>query len=150
MELTEEIRNRLRTAIRAKGETGYTINAKTGISATTIGNYINIDSKIKKADNTKLKVICNLLDIDLDWLETGDTNLVKCPEAEILQEASETEITTEDLLKQILLKISSKDDQFGHIYKAMNSNHNDVLKRIDKLEKKLENLQKEIEKENKE
>ena len=56
MELTPEIQKRLLHFMKLKKETGYTIHQKTGISATTIGNYLN--GKVKKADNTKIKVIC--------------------------------------------------------------------------------------------
>ena len=66
MELTPEIQKRLLHFMKLKKETGYTIHQKTGISATTIGNYLN--GKVKKADNTKIKVICELLEISLEQL----------------------------------------------------------------------------------
>ena len=69
MELTPEIRERLKEIMNSNNDTGYTLNKKLGISATTIGNYLN--GKITKADNTKLKAMCDLWGIDLLWLETG-------------------------------------------------------------------------------
>lgn len=63
MELTPEIRERLKEIMNSNNDTGYTLNKKLGISATTIGNYLN--GKITKADNTKLKAMCDLWGIDL-------------------------------------------------------------------------------------
>lgn len=150
MELTDDVRKRLRAAMEAKKETGYTINAKTGISATTVGNYINEDSRIKKADNTKLQVICNLLEIDYSWLETGVANLVKSPEdslpEESLPEVAEKELTTEAILKQILLKMSSKDDQFSFIHKEMHSFREAVMKKIETMGEEIVSLKKEFKK----
>ena len=41
MELTPEIRERLKEIMNSNNDTGYTLNKKLGISATTIGNYLN-------------------------------------------------------------------------------------------------------------
>ncbi len=121
MELTPEIRERLKTAMANKKETGYTINAKLGISATTIGNYLN--GKIKKADKTKLKVICDLLGITLEWLQYGQ-DLVKTP-AESGKEGSSQE-NTDQLLKQIVLLLSSKDEQYVQIRRELEKIRTDI------------------------
>lgn len=120
MELTPEIRERLKTAMGNKKENGYTINAKLGISATTIGNYLN--GKIKKADKTKLKVICDLLGISLEWLEFGH-DMVSVEPREDTQLAQDT---PEQMMKQILLQLSSKDEQFIHIRRELERLRNEI------------------------
>ena len=109
MELTPEIRQRLKTLMESKNETGYTLNRKLGISATTIGNYLN--GKITKADNTKLKAMCDLWGIDMEWLETGLDSLQHPKETEPKNE------NPEQLFKQILLKLDGKDDQYSSLRK---------------------------------
>ncbi len=120
MELTPEIRERLKTAMVNKKETGYTINAKLGISATTIGNYLN--GKIKKADKTKLQVICELLGITLEWLQYGQ-NLVKTPAEPDKEDSQEN---TDQLLKQIVLLLSSKDEQYIQIRRELEKIRTDI------------------------
>lgn len=137
MELTPEICQRLKSAMESKNETGYTIHKKLGISATTIGNYLN--GKITNADNTKIKAICHILEIDIIWLETGEINLVCRPE-----EKSEeyTKGSTENLFNQILLAMNSKDEQFTHIRKDTRT----ILDVVNSMKKEIGKLKKEIDK----
>lgn len=111
MELTPDIRQRLKAAMENKKETGYTINAKLGISATTIGNYLN--GKITNADNTKLKVICDLLGITLEWLQYGQ-NIVKSPDT-IPSKENLPHIDSQEMLEQILLRFHSHEEQLIYI-----------------------------------
>jgi len=132
MELTPEIRQRLKTLMESKKETGYTLNRKLGISATTIGNYLN--GKITKADNTKIKAMCDLWGVDMEWLETG-TDIVQQP-----QETETEENRPEQLLKQILLKLNAKDDQYNNIRKDLHL----IRDNINVIRKEILNLKKEI------
>ena len=135
MELTPEICQRLISVMEFKNITGYTIHKKLGISATTISNYLN--GKIKNADNTKIKAICDLLDIDMKWLETGETNIV-CRSDEQIKEY--TEGSAEYLQNQILLALTAKDDQFKHIRKDTSS----ILDMINLMKKDMNKIKQEI------
>ena len=135
MELTPEICQRLKSVMEIKNETGYTIHKKLGISATTIGNYLN--GKITNADNTKIKAICNFLEIDIVWLKTGDTN----PTFRFKEKKEEyVKGNTEDLLNQLLLAINAKDEQFTHIRKDTHT----ILELINSMKKEISQLKKEI------
>ena len=132
MELTSEIRKRLKNLMEEKGATGYSLNQKLGISATTISKYLN--GKIIKADNTKLKAICELLGKNLEWLETGDMST---------DEISDTNIDVEnqdELLKQLLLNLSGKDDLFINLRQELYNIHND----LNTIKKELSHLKNEI------
>ena len=132
MELTPEIRSRLKSVMENNNDTGYTLNKKLGISATTIGNYLN--GKITKADNTKLKAMCELWGISMEWLEFGH-DMVKCPgEPETIPE----EETTESTLKQILLKLSSQDAQFNNLRKDILS----LKEHLEEIKKEMTHLKK--------
>ena len=143
MELTPEIRQRLKSAMDSKNETGYTINKKLGISATTIGNYINEDSKVNKADNIKLKAICDLLEIDMEWLEFGqENNLLKRPEDRLAGKDT-PEGTTDEIIRQIFLKMSTKDEQFNCLRKEMRlirEEMKNMKEEINKLKTEIHNL----------
>lgn len=137
MELTPKICQRLKSAMESKNETGYTINQELGISATTISNYLN--GKITNADNTKIKVICNFLEIDIIWLKTGETNLA-CHFQEKKEEYAKG--STENLLNQVLLVMNSKDEQFTHIRKDTRT----ILDVVNSMKKELGKLKKEVDK----
>ena len=132
MELTPDIRARLKTLLEERGETGYSLNQKLSISATTISNYLN--GKITKADNTKIKAICELLGKDISWLETGMDSI-----AETLDTNKEVE-SSETLLKQLLLRLSSKDDQFTNLRQDLYHIQND----LNIIKKELSHLKNEI------
>ena len=136
MELTPEIRERLKEIMNSNNDTGYTLNKKLGISATTIGNYLN--GKITKADNTKLKAMCDLWGIDLLWLETGQ-DMVQSPKVPISNTES-VKGTTEQILQQIYLEIKARNDQFTYIRKENGVIHEE----FDKLKKELNRLTQEI------
>lgn len=106
MELTPEIRQRLKNLMESKQDTGYTLNKKLGISATTISNYLN--GKITKADNQKIKAMCDLWGVDMAWLETG-VHKVEQPEE------TESETSLEEVLKQILIRLNSQDEQYNNL-----------------------------------
>ena len=128
MELTPEIRQRLKTLMESKRETGYTLNRKLGISATTISNYLN--GKITKADNTKIKAMCDLWGVDMEWLETG-LDIVQHP-----KEIEPEDNSPEYLLKQILMKLNGKDDQYSNIRKDIHlirENINTIRQELNRL-----------------
>lgn len=136
MELTPEIRERLKILMESRKETGYTLNRKLGISATTIGNYLN--GKITKADNTKIKAMCDLWGVDMKWLETG-LHTVQCAE-EIIPENE----NPEELLKQILLRLEGKDDQYALIsqdIRLIKDNLSTIYKNLNRLIEELQHLQ---------
>lgn len=136
MELTPEIRERLKTLMESRKETGYTLNRKLGISATTIGNYLN--GKITKADNTKIKAMCDLWGVDMKWLETG-LHTVQSAE-EIIPENE----NPEQLLKQILPRLEGKDDQYALIsqdIRLIKDNLSTIYKNLNRLIEELQDLQ---------
>ncbi|MDE5612921.1 MAG: helix-turn-helix domain-containing protein [Odoribacter sp.] len=136
MELTPEIRERLKTLMESRKETGYTLNRKLGISATTIGNYLN--GKITKADNTKIKAMCDLWGVDMKWLETG---LHTVQSAEEINPENEN---PEQLLKQILLRLEGKDDQYALIsqdIRLIKDNLSTIYKNLNRLIEELQHLQ---------
>lgn len=136
MELTPEIRQRLKTLMESKKDTGYTLNRKLGISATTIGNYLN--GKITKADNTKIKAMCDLWGVDMEWLATGQ---------DMVQHPKETEpenVSPEDLLRQILIKLNGKDAQYSNIRKdilLIRDNLNSIRKELISIKEQMQNHQ---------
>lgn len=147
MELTPEIRERLKSVMDSKNETGYTINQKLGISATTVGNYISPKNKIMKADNIKLKAICDLLEIDMEWLEFGH-DMVKDRKGPEIKEGP-AEGSNEYMLKQILLKINGKNDQFSNIRKdtsLIRDDMGEIKKEVVHLKKEMTSLKAEIQK----
>ena len=124
MELTPEIQKRLLHFMKLKKETGYTIHQKTGISATTIGNYLN--GKVKKADNTKIKVICELLEISHEQL------LIEGIIKEIPEDKDKTSENKENgelyYLKEIFRKLQNNDDQYLTLRKDMELIRNELRK----------------------
>lgn len=145
MELTPEIRKRLKSVMDSKNETGYSINKKTGISATTIGNYVNEDSKTDTADDHKLEAICKLLEIDINWLQYGGDIVKSTSEMKSEQEKE----TPETMLKQIFLKLNSRDEQFNYIRKenhTLKENINKITQGVDKLAQEMTDLKAEIKK----
>ena len=124
MELTPEIQKRLLHFMKLKKETGYTIHQKTGISATTIGNYLN--GKVKKADNTKIKVISELLEISLEQL------LIEGIIKEIPEDKDKTSENKENgelyYLKEIFRKLQNNDDQYLTLRKDMELIRNELRK----------------------
>lgn len=136
MELTPEIQERLKILMESRKETGYTLNRKLGISATTIGNYLN--GKITKADNTKIKAMCDLWGVDMKWLETG---LHTVQSAEEITPENEN---PEQLLKQILLRLEGKDDQYALIsrdIRLIKDNLSTIYKNLNRLIEELQDLQ---------
>ena len=134
MELTPEIRQRLKNLMEINQETGYTLNKKLGISATTIGNYLN--GIVTKADNIKIKAMCDLWGVDMEWLETG-VHKVQQPEE------TETEESLEELLKQILLRLNSKDEQY-HVLRQdillMRENLQSIYKNLNMLLQEMQKI----------
>lgn len=136
MELTPEIRERLKTLMESRNETGYTLNRKLGISATTIGNYLN--GKITKADNTKIKAMCDLWGVEMKWLETGLHTV------QSVEEITPENENPAELLKQILLRLEGKDDQYALInqdIRLIKASLNTIYKSLTRLIEELQQLQ---------
>lgn len=150
MELTSEIRQRLKDSMESRNETGYTIHQKLEISATTIGNYLS--GKVKKADNIKIKTICDLLKIDMRWLKTGEVGITSENNVVCHPEDKEEEYakgSTEHLLNQILLIMTANNEQFSLSRKDMHNMTDIMIKgfkalnqRMDKLEAENKRLKK--------
>lgn len=143
MELTPEIRLRLKSIMESRHDTGYTLNKKLGISATTIGNYLK--GKVTRADTSKLTLMCKLWGIDLNWLETGQ-DMVKSSESTETTDTS-AEGNIDHMLKQILLKLSSKNDQFINIRKdiqVLRENLGEIKKEVVHLKQEITDLKSEI------
>ncbi len=129
MQLTKEVQERLKQAIAIKGYSHYKIAKELNISATTISNYLT--GKIRKPDNTKLKAICHLLGININWLLTGQdmvgatfNDQTDMPEKENINYKFE----------QILLMLQARNDQYlnihkdlEHIHRYINNLHTEIL-----------------------
>lgn len=135
MELTLEICQRLKSAMESRNITGYTIHKALGISATTIGNYLN--GKITNADNTKMKAICLFLKIDIVWLETGEKSVI-CESNENEEEYDKG--NTEYILEQILLIITANSDQL----KVSRKDTCNILDVVNSMKKDIATLKKEV------
>ena len=132
MELTSDIRKRLQELMKERGETGYSLNRKLGISATTISNYLN--GKIRKADNTKIQAICTFLGKDIHWLETGtDMNMAEASNPITVE-------NTDELLKQILMRLTGKEEQFSILRKDLHH----LQTNLDSLKKEVVHLKEQI------
>ncbi len=70
MILNKEIINRLNDVIVEKNLSDYSIAEGTGIHATTIMRYKT--GKSKRADDLKIEAIAKFLNINRDWLITGE------------------------------------------------------------------------------
>lgn len=143
MELTPEIRLRLKSIMESRHDTGYTLHKKLGISATTIGNYLK--GKVTRADTSKLTIMCEYWGIDLTWLETGQDMVKSSESTETSGPSAEGNI--DHMLKQILLKLSSKNDQFINIRKdiqVLRENLGDIKKEVAQLKQEITNLKSEI------
>ena len=139
MILTPEIRERLKSVMLAKRVTGYTIKEKLGISATTVGNYVNADSKTKKADSIKIVAICKCLGITPEWLEYGfDT--VKSPE----EEEEGTELTNEEFITKSIEDIRSKLESVQDQYSVLRKDNVTLNRRLDDITKVLLSMQKDL------
>lgn len=129
MELTLEIRERLHYFMQLKHETGYTIHQKTDISATTVGNYLK--GKVKKADNTKIKVICNVLGITLEQLLLGEG----IHEPHDIKGTATEDKDIQYYIKEIFRKLQGADDQYLTLRKDMEF----LRKEIQDLKKEIKN-----------
>jgi len=113
MLLTDEIRQRLATAIKKQGFSNYRIAKELHISATTLSNYL--EGKVNKADNTKIEAICRLLDISLQWLLTGQ-DMIKMPSDKNLPE-NEVPVDLKEVVKRIFLMLQARNDQYLSLHK---------------------------------
>lgn len=129
MQLTKEVQERLKQAIAIKGYSHYKIAKELNISATTISNYLT--GKIRKPDNTKLKAICRLLGINLNWLLTGQDMVGAALDGETdLPEEGDIDYKFE----QILLMLQARNDQYlnihkdlEHIHRYINNLHTEIV-----------------------
>ncbi|MEG0795844.1 MAG: helix-turn-helix transcriptional regulator [Odoribacter sp.] len=129
MILTKKICARLAERIKAKDTTSYKIAKALGISASTIGNYIN--GNVSRPDRAKLIAVCDYLEIDIHWLETEEVLVNESENRDTPQKTIDE--NTAYQIKQIFLKLQARDDQYmnlhqdlGYIRRYMESLHREV------------------------
>lgn len=136
--MTSGYHTRLANLIKESGLTNYKIAKILEISPSTVANYLK---GTRKPDSTKLKALCELLQVNIQWLLTGDG-----PKKMLVGETPPTysfpgkkkSDSNEDMTKKVLFWLQHIEDQL----KEMQNSTLEMQKTIALMNQKIEKIEK--------
>lgn len=112
--LTEEQQQRLKKYLQEKGITKYRIAHETNLSATTISNYLNGNTK---PDQIKWGLVRKYLGITDEWLQTGLDTFNNSPASNSPDDNLPAQLN--EKIEEIRRMFQSRDDQYLNLHKDL-------------------------------